>query len=53
LEEPGDGTFYISMHAFSSAPEEAAGHGLECEAQDPEEGIWIVIKEGQVQIENP
>ena len=53
LEGFGDGTFYISMDAFSYAPEEAAGHGLECEAQDPEKGIWIVIEEGQVQIENP
>jgi hypothetical protein len=40
------------MNAVSSAPEDAAGHGLECEAQDPEEGIWVVIHEGQVQIEN-
>jgi hypothetical protein len=53
LEELEGRTFHISMDALSSAPEEAAGHGLECEAQDPEEGIWVVIREGQVQIENP
>ena len=53
LEGFGDGTFYISMDAYSYAPEEAAGYGLECEAQDPEEGIWIVIKEGQARIEKP
>jgi hypothetical protein len=53
LEELEGRTFHISVDAFSSAPEEAAGHGLECEAQDPEEGIWVVIGEGQVQIENP
>ena len=53
LEELEDRTFRISVDAFSFAPEEAAGYGLECEAQDPEEGIWVVIREGQVQIENP
>jgi hypothetical protein len=53
LEELEGRTFRISMDAFSSAPEEAAGHGLECEAQDPEEGIWVVVREGQVEIENP
>jgi hypothetical protein len=53
LEELEGRTFHISVDAFSSAPEEAAGHGLECEASDPEEGIWIVIEEGRVQIENP
>jgi hypothetical protein len=52
LEELEGKTIRISMNAVSSAPEDAAGHGLECEAQDPEEGIWVVIQEGQVQIEN-
>jgi hypothetical protein len=53
LEELEGRTFRISMDTLIYAPEEAAGHGLECQAHDPEEEIWIVIKEGQVQIENP
>jgi hypothetical protein len=53
LEELEGRTFRISMDTLSYAPEEAAGHGLECEAWDPTEEIWIAIKEGQVQIENP
>jgi hypothetical protein len=53
LEELEGKTFRISMDAFSFAPEEADGYGHECEAQNPEEGIWIVIEGGQVLIENP
>jgi hypothetical protein len=53
LQELEGKTFRISIDAFSSAPEETAGHGLECQAQDPEEGIRVVVKEGQVQIKEP
>lgn len=53
LEELEGRAFRISMDILIYAPEEAAWYGLDCEAWDPAEEIWITIEEGQVQIENP
>jgi hypothetical protein len=51
LEEMDDGVYYLSLDAFSAAPEGMAGQGLECAAVDPAENIQIVIEGGQVRIE--
>jgi hypothetical protein len=51
LEEMDDGVYYLSVDAFSAAPEGTAGHGLECAATDPAENIRIVIEGGEVRIE--
>jgi len=54
LEEMDDGVYYLTLHAFSDAPEGTAGQGLDCEAvDDPVEWIRIVIEGGQVRVEAP
>jgi hypothetical protein len=53
LEEMDDGIYFLSLDAFSAAPEGTAGQGHECAAIDPAENIQIVIEGGQVRVEKP
>ena len=53
LEELDDGVYYLSLYAFSSAPEGTAGQGFECVARDPAEDIRIVVEGGQARVEKP
>jgi hypothetical protein len=53
LEEMDDGVYYMSLHAFSVAPEGTAGYYVECIADDPAENIRVIIEGGQMRIEGP
>jgi len=53
LEELDDGVYYLSLDAFSAAPEGTAGQGNGCAAVDPAENIRVVIEGGQVRVEGP
>ncbi len=53
LEEMEDGIYYLSVTAFSAAPEGTAGQGHECSAHDPAQDIRLIIEGGQVRVEAP
>jgi len=53
LEEMEDGVYYLSLTAFSVAPEGTIGQGKECMTTDPTENLWIIIEGGQVRVEAP
>ncbi len=53
LEEMDDGVYFLSLDAFSAAPESTAGQGHECAAVDPAENIRIVIEGDQMRVEGP
>lgn len=47
-----DGTYTLSMDAFSTAPEGSNGHANECSAHDPAEAIEIIIEAGEIRLES-
>jgi hypothetical protein len=51
LQEMEDGVYYLSLDAFSAAPQGTTGQGLECSAVDPGESVQIVIQDGQPRVE--
>jgi hypothetical protein len=53
LEEMKDGVYWLQVDAFAVAPPDMAGHGNECSATDPGQGLQIIIEGDQVRIERP
>ncbi len=53
LAQLDDGLYFLDIDAFSVAPPQTVGGGLECSANDPAESVKIIIEAGQVRVESP
>lgn len=53
LAQLDDGLYFLDIDAFSVAPPQTVGSGLECSANDPAESVKIIIEAGQVRVELP